>query len=578
MAFCPFHQVNICSLCCSIDSLCHDICKKESEQGFRENVARFISTLFANKISKKGALRLFNFISISSLLFFILALISSSIYSVKISQLDEKSALVMANAFFQVFVIIGILLSVVAWWILLLQESRSLAEQDLEEQNFALEVEVDIRRKAEQKNHQLANYDTLTGLHNRHYLYTGFEQEILYAVKEKKQFALVFLDLDRFKLINDTLGHDAGDDLLRLVSLRLKSCVRNSDTLCRLSGDEFVILLRDIEQIDQVTQVAKKLIDIMTTSFDVLGHQLITTFSIGISMYPSDGKDISSLLRNADMAMYKAKKSGKNNFKFFNAAMNDDIKSSLLVEQELRIAIKENQLRLHYQPQIKNNKIVGYEALVRWQHPERGLLYPDNFIAIAEQSELIVLLGEWVLKETCKQSKAWLFQGYSPLPIAVNVSQKQFNNVGFVPFVESLLHQEAFAGELLELEITESVLMENTTDVIKQLNLLKSMGIKLSIDDFGTGFSSLTYLKMLPLDKLKIDKSFIQNVISCDADQDIVKAIISLAQNFNLTTIAEGVETQEQFDILNEFGVDVIQGFLFYPALDSEEIIKIQNR
>lgn len=578
MAFCPFHQVNICSLCCSLDSLCHDVCKKESEQGFRKNIAHFMCKLLANKLSTKSALRLFDFISISSFLFFILALIARSIYSVQVLQLDAESALIMENAFFKMFMIIGIMLSVVTWWILLLQESRSLAEQDLEEQNAALELEINIRRKAEEKNYQLANYDSLTGLPNRHYLYTCFDQEVFYAVRESKQFALIFLDLDRFKLVNDTLGHDAGDDLLKLIAGRLKACVRNSDTICRLSGDEFIILQRDIEYIDQVAKVAQKLIDIMMLNFEISGHKFTTSFSIGISMYPDDGQNISTLLRHADIAMYKVKQSGKNDFKFFNTTMNDDIKSSLLVEQELRVAIKEGQLRLHYQPQFHDNKTKGYEALVRWQHPEKGLLYPDYFIDIAEQSELIILLGEWVLKEACRQSKAWLVMGRTPLPIAVNVSQKQFNNIGFVSFIQNLLHQETFAGELLELEITESVFMENTEDVIAQLNIFKNMGIKLSIDDFGTGFSSLTYLKMLPIDQLKIDRSFVQNIIESSEDQAIVKAIINLAQNLNLTTIAEGVETQEQMQLLTDFGVDIMQGFLFSPGIPPEEIIKIQEK
>jgi len=578
MAYCPFHQVNICSLCCSLDSLCHDVCKKESEQGFRDNIAHFICHVLKGKISQKSSLRLFDFIGISSLLFFILALITHSIYTVQIVKLDEKSALIMENALFQVFVIVSVLLSVITWWILLLQEGRSLAEQDLEEQNNALGLEIMSRKKAEDKNHQLANYDSLTGLPNRHYLYTYFDREISYAVREKKQFALVFLDLDRFKLVNDSLGHGAGDNVLKLVSQRMKSCVRNTDTVCRLSGDEFIILLRDIEQIDQITQIAKKLIEMMSGSFEVQGHKLTLTFSIGISLYPTDGDNISSLLKRADVAMYKVKEGGKNDFKFFNTTMNDSVKLSLFVEQELRVAIKENQLRLHYQPQWRNNNIIGYEALVRWQHPEKGLLYPGVFIDIAEQSELIILLGEWVLKAACKQSKKWISQGYAPLPIAVNVSQKQFNHVGFVDFIQHLLKQENFDGKLLELEITESLLMENIDGVIEQLNIFRKMGIKLSIDDFGTGFSSLAYLKMLPVDQLKIDKSFVQNIVDNKEDKSIVKAIISLAHNLNLTTIAEGVETQAQLDLLNEFGVDILQGFFFSPGLDAEAVVKLQHK
>ena len=577
MASCPFHEVNICSLCCSLDSLCHDVCKKESEQGFRNSIANFICQVLKEKISQKDALRLFDFISISSLLSFILAFITYSIYIVQIVELDDKSALVMKGALFQTFVIVGILLSVITWWILLLQEGRSLAEQDLEEQNNTLALEILSRQKTEDKNHQLANYDTLTGLPNRYYLYTYFDQEISFAVRENKQFALIFLDLDRFKLVNDTLGHDAGDDLLKLVAQRMKLCVRDSDTVCRLSGDEFIILLRGIDHTDQITQVAKKLIKMMSDSFDVQGHQLTLTFSIGISVYPTDGENISSLLKHADIAMYKVKECGKNNFKFFNTAMNDNIKSSLFIEQGLRVAIKENQLKLYYQPQWQNNKVVGYEALVRWQHPEKGLLYPEKFIDIAEQSELIIMIGEWVLKTACRQGNEWLVQGYDPLPIAVNVSQKQFNHVGFVGFIQNLLQQENFASELLELEITESLLMENTEEVIAQLNIFKSMGIKLSIDDFGTGFSSLSYLKILPIDQLKIDRSFVQNVVDNEEDKSIIKAIISLAHNLNLKTIAEGVETQEQLDLLNEFGVDIMQGFFFSPGLSPEKAIKLQH-
>lgn len=572
MAFCPHYNIHICSLCCSLDSLCHDACKIESEKRLRDKIGQFIRYLLAQRVTLTGALRLFDFVIISSILFFIVAIIAWLIFSIQIEEMPENAISYLKEAFIYFFLIMGVLITIIAWWILLLQESRHRAETELEEQNKSLEDEIKVRRDAELKAHHLANYDPLTLLPNRNLMYSRVEQEILRCKRENEHFALFFLDLDRFKMINDSLGHNAGDSLLRSIAKRLKTCVRKSDTVSRQGGDEFVILLHDFNQIKDVANIAKNILTAMQEPHKISGHDIKSTFSIGISIYPDDGEDISTLFKRADIAMYDVKAENKNNYKFFNSAMEENTVSNLLIEHALHLAIQDNQLVLHYQPQMRFGKIVGLEALVRWQHPEKGLLYPGSFINIAEESDLIVKLGEWVLAEACRQGAEWINQGYKPIPIAVNVSKKQFDQIDFPIITQNILTQSDFPPVLLELELTERLLMNNTSAAIQRLQTLQEMSVLLSIDDFGTGYSSLSYLKTLPINKLKIDISFVRNIVNNQADKAIIKTIVHLAQNLNLNVIAEGVETKEQLEILEELGVSTVQGFLFYNGLTAAEV------
>ncbi|MDX2504508.1 MAG: EAL domain-containing protein [Gammaproteobacteria bacterium] len=572
MAYCPHHNVSICSLCCSLDSLCHDACKVKSEQELRQKIGHHISQLLGKTVSSTGALRIFDFIGISSLLFFIVAIIAWLIFSIQTENIPENAVIYLKEAFIQFFLIIGVLISVITWWILLLQESRQRAEVELEEQNKSLEEEIEIRREAELKAHHLANYDSLTLLPNRNLMYSRIEQEILQCKRERKRFALLFLDLDRFKVINDTLGHESGDLLLKSIASRLKKCIRESDSVSRQGGDEFIVLLRNFHHTKDVAHIAKSILSSMEKSHKISGHDIHSTFSIGISLYPDDGENMSTLFKHADIAMYQVKTESKNNFKFFNPLMEEHAISNLIIEHSLRQAINKNQLLLHYQPQLCYGEIIGLEALVRWQHPEKGLLYPASFIAIAEESDLIVKLGKWVLMAACQQGAKWIAKGYQAVPIAVNVSKKQFEQKDFVHNIQDILARTHFPAELLELELTERIIMHNTDEAIQQLQVLKNLGLSLSIDDFGTGYSSLSYLKTLPVDKLKIDISFVRNIVSNQADEAIVKTIINLAQNLNLKVLAEGVETKEQLQLLEKIGTPAVQGRLFYPGLTAKEI------
>lgn len=572
MAYCPFHQIEICSLCCSLESLCHDTCKKESERGFRKAIGYRIRLFFGKKISTKGALRLFDFFIISGMLFFISAVIGWMIFSMQAEDMPPESIIYLENAFIQFFVLSGILLSVIAWWILLLQESRHLAEHDLEEQNIALGEEVEVRRSAESKAHHLANFDSLTGLPNRYLFHVRLEQAVLCGQRDKERFALLFLDLDKFKVVNDSLGHEAGDELLKLISGRLKSCLRKSDLTARLGGDEFIVLIQPIQATDEVARVAQNILRLMDQEFNILGHKIKSSLSIGISIFPEDGRDSKTLLRNADLAMYKVKDENKNSFKFFNKTMNDDIDSHLLVEQELEKAIVKNQLVLHYQPQLRFGKLVGLEALVRWRHPNKGLILPDAFIPDAEQSDLIVKLGDWVLDESLRQVAEWVVAGFKVVPVSINVSGKQLTNKGFIKTLTQKLDKHRLSGKLIVLELTERSVMDRSSDGKHCLSELKKLGLSLSIDDFGTGYSSLSYLGELPVDNLKIDISFVKNITSNSAVEAVVKTIINLAKNLNLSVVAEGVETKEQLALLEKNGVSTVQGFLFHEALSPEKV------
>jgi diguanylate cyclase (GGDEF)-like protein/PAS domain S-box-containing protein len=443
-----------------------------------------------------------------------------------------------------------------------------------------IEIFSDIteRKEREERVRHLAHHDALTDLPNRVLLNDRIAQAVSLAERNGTRVAVMFLDLDRFKTVNDSLGHGVGDKLLQEVSRRLKLCMRASDTVSRLGGDEFVILMPDMADPGDVAVAAQKILDTVSRPYNIDGHELVSTPSVGIAVYPGDGADVDTLLRNADAAMYHAKESGRNNYQFFTQDMNARALERLSLERSLRRALERDELRLHYQPQydIASGRIVGMEALIRWQHPEHGLVLPGRFMQFAEESGLILPIGEWVLREACRQSRVWQDAGLPRLRVSVNISALQFRQADFVDTVARALSAAGLDARCLELEVTESVIMHDAQSVTESLRRLKDMQLELAIDDFGTGYSSLSYLKRFPIDRLKIDKSFVQDVTADTDDAAIIVAIIALTRNLGLRTIAEGVETSEQLDFLRQQGCHEAQGFLLgrpLPPVDCAALL-----
>ncbi len=417
----------------------------------------------------------------------------------------------------------------------------------------------------------LAQHDFLTGLPNRVLLTERCAQAIGQANRHKKQVALLFLDLDFFKRINDSLGHAIGDLLLQSVAERLVAGVRATDTVCRQGGDEFVILLAEIEQPLDATYVAEKLLAAFALPHLIEGHELHVSLSIGISIYPDDGNNVDSVMQNADTAMFHAKANGRNKYQFFRADMNTSAVRRLAIESSLRRALRQNEFLLHYQPQIDlaSGTIIGAEALIRWQDPEHGLVSPGQFVPVAEESGLIVPIGRWVLREACRQVQVWLDAGLSAVTVAVNISAIEFRHKDFLAGVALILQETGLIPCYLELELTESILMQDAEASAIVLQALKAMGVRLAIDDFGTGYSSLSYLKRFPINTLKIDQSFVRDIVTDPDDGTIVGAIIGMGKNLNQRVIAEGVETPEQLAFLRTRQCDEGQGFLFHHPLSS---------
>jgi diguanylate cyclase (GGDEF)-like protein len=423
----------------------------------------------------------------------------------------------------------------------------------------------------------MAYYDVLTGLPNRALLQDRLHQAMIESDRHERLTALLFLDLDRFKTINDTLGHEQGDLLLKQVAKRLTECVRPGDTVARPGGDEFIIVLADVAQVDNVSRVAQKIIDAFSRPFEIGGRELFVTCSVGVTLYPFDDRDIEALYRNADAAMYHAKDEGRNNFQFYSAEMNVESYKRLTLENALRRALERDELRLFYQPQVDLNsgRIVGAEALIRWQHPELGLVSPADFIPLAEETGLIVPIGEWVLRQACAQAHAWQDAGLPPVRVAVNLSERQFRQSGLYEVITAALQQAGLAPEWLEVELTESLVMHDVNRTIDVLRGLKQMGVTVAVDDFGTGYSSLSYLRRLPIGVIKIDRAFIEHISDNPDDAAIAKAIIALAKSLQLKTVAEGVETGEQADFLRRHGCDVMQGFYFSRPLPADKFIEL---
>jgi diguanylate cyclase (GGDEF)-like protein len=436
-------------------------------------------------------------------------------------------------------------------------------------------------QRANDELQRIALHDPLTKLPNRVLLEDRIEQAIAHAERSKVNCAVLFVDLDRFKVVNDSLGHFVGDELLRGVASRLHGLVRGEDTVSRMGGDEFVLLLREVEGTPEALDVASKALAALREPFRVHQQELYVTPSIGIAVYPEHGNTAQMLITRADAAMYNVKKGGRNDARVFATEMSTFFPERLMLENDLRRALERQEFELHYQPKVElaDGSVVGMEALVRWRHPRKGLVPPDQFIPLAEESGLIVPIGRWVIEEACRQNKAWQDAGLPHLRVAVNISGLQFRQKDLLESIGYALEASGLAPECLEVEITESVVMQNASDAIVTLERLSSMGVHVSIDDFGTGYSSLSYLKRFPIDKLKIDRSFIRDVSSDMEDAAIVRATIGLAHNLRLRVVAEGVETAEQLQFLRALGCDEYQGYYKskpVPPADFERVLRAE--
>jgi diguanylate cyclase (GGDEF)-like protein/PAS domain S-box-containing protein len=429
----------------------------------------------------------------------------------------------------------------------------------------------------EERLHRLAYYDALTELPNRILFNDRLNQAMARASRGNQMVAVMLLDLDRFKIINDTLGHMAGDTLLIDVAQRIDNCMRESDTVARLGGDEFIVVLPDMDNINQASLAAQKIIDVLAQPFSLDNQEIFITTSIGISFYPSSGDNAEMLIKTADIAMYHAKEQGRNNYQFYRSSASDETSALFAMEHSLRRSLERNELSLHYQPQIdiETGNITGMEALLRWQHPERGMIPPNEFIPLAEETGLIISIGEWVLRSACAQNKAWQDAGLPPVRIAVNLSVRQLKQKNLVAKIAEILAETGLDPQWLELELTESVIMQNAEDSVQQLHEIKSLGITLAIDDFGTGYSSLSYLKRFPIDKVKIDQSFVQGVCNNLDDAAISRAIIALAASLNLRVTAEGVETPDQLSFLREHQCCDAQGYLFSRPIPADAMTQM---
>jgi diguanylate cyclase (GGDEF)-like protein/PAS domain S-box-containing protein len=463
------------------------------------------------------------------------------------------------------------------------QADQALAETGKSRWMMGTIQDITERKQAEERISFLAYYDSLTELPNRTLFKQRLEEELSRARRNERLLAVLFIDVDNFKLINDTFGHTVGDELLKNISQRLNHYVRSGDcisrpvgatpnnTVARLGGDEYTMLLTDFNKEKDAAVVAQRILNELSKPFRIGEHDIYITVSIGITLYPSDGEDVETLLKNADLSMYEAKDRGKNNFQFFNKLMKITMFERLSLENRLRKALHNKEFTLFYQPKmdVANKQIIGMEALVRWQSPERGLVMPKDFIPVAEKSDLILQIGEWVLRTACKQNKVWQMEGFDPICISVNISSREIMQQNLVKIVDGVLRDTGLEARYLELELTERMLMHQ--EAIESLYKLKAMGVQISIDDFGTGYSSLNCLKNLPIDIIKIDSSFVKDISTSVGDASIVKTIIRMAASLNLKVIAEGVETEKQLNFLRDESCDEVQGYLFSTPLPAEQ-------
>lgn len=436
-------------------------------------------------------------------------------------------------------------------------------------------IDITDRKKAEEKVKKLAYYDVLTGLPNRQLLKDRLDQHVARTKRCAENLGVLFVDLDRFKNVNDTLGHSLGDRLLQEVSERLKHCLRESDTVARLGGDEFVIILPSVKHEQYIADVADKLLDVLSKPVDISGHDIYTSLSIGVAVYPYDGTTSDDLLKNADTAMYQAKEHGRNTYRFYSEEMNQKAVKRLSMENSLRAALGNNEMFLNYQPQVDTvtKKVIGVEALLRWDRKGHGLISPAEFIPLAEDTGVIFSLSDWVMKEACRQQVDWIKQGLEPVKMSVNISVMQFKQKNFLDKVVSTIKETGINPQHLELELTESMLMDDHCLTREILCSIREMGLYVSIDDFGTGYSSLSYLRNFPINRLKIDRSFIKNLDTDQNNKSITQAIVGMAKSLNMEVIAEGVETIEECNLLQTLECSEVQGFYFCRPVTPSDFV-----
>jgi diguanylate cyclase (GGDEF)-like protein len=424
-------------------------------------------------------------------------------------------------------------------------------------------------KNSQRRIERMAFYDTLTDLANRRLFYDRLGHAVSHATRSGTLAALLYLDLDQFKRVNDTLGHEMGDVLLQEVATRLSHCVRQVDTVGRPGGDEFTILLTDIKTPSDAGYVAEKILETLAKPINISGHQLVITTSIGITIIPDDGTESNALMKNADLAMYRAKEHGRNNYQYYSEEMNTNAVHRLRLEYEMRRALERQEFVLYYQPKIRltDQQVTGVECLIRWQHPERGLLSPVEFIDVAEETGAIVDIGSWVIAEACRAGRAMVKQTGREFEIAINISPRQFKDPNLVNNIRKALRETGLNPSTLEVEITETMLMGDIEAANQTVQRLHELGVKLAIDDFGTGYSSLNYLKKFPIDTVKVDRSFIMDIPVSSDDMAITSAVIAMAHRLNMAVVAEGVETREQLEFLQEHGCEYAQGYLFSKPL-----------
>jgi diguanylate cyclase (GGDEF)-like protein len=468
----------------------------------------------------------------------------------------------------------GVVLGVFAMYSMSVREPTDVETRLIEFTTHIAGIAIE-RKRAEDQIHFMANHDALTGLPNRALLEDRLSQAVLYAQRYNRWVTVVFIDLDNFKLVNDTFGHNDGDELLKTVAARLVGCVKATDTVVRSGGDEFVIVLFDQPtNVDVISETLQTIRDAIAEPVPFAEHRLRMTASIGIASYPKDGTDPDTLLANADAAMYRAKEFGRDNFQFYAPEFNSSAHEKFLLQEELRNALTHSEFALHYQPQVdlRSGQVFAVEALIRWNHPTRGLVSPLTFIPSAEETGLIVPIGDWILHEACRQNKAWQRAGLPPVTVCVNVSARQFREKNLIDRVVNALTESGLEARYLEMEVTESLIMQDFELAVATMNGLQELGVQISIDDFGTGYSSLSALKTFPVQRLKIDKSFVDDLATDENDQAVTSAVISLGQKLNLRVLAEGVETEDQVAFLRQNNCNEMQGNYFSKPLSAGDI------
>ena len=440
---------------------------------------------------------------------------------------------------------------------------------------FVVQVQnITLQKKAEERLRHMAYHDPLTGLANRNKLEQFLNQILAQSRRHQESFALMFIDLDRFKNINDTIGHEAGDLLLQIIADRLKGAIRNTDLVARLGGDEFVIVVTDVHKSESVAVIAHKMLESVMQAIVVKGQEVYITTSIGISLYPFDGQNMQTLMKNADLALYRAKEHGKNNYQFYTMEMTSNAQKRVSLQNALAHALMKDEFILHYQPkmELKSRKIAGIEALLRWKNKEFGLVTPGEIIELAEETGLIIPVSEWILRTACKDLKRWHQLGFTSLTVAVNCSVRQFRQTNLTSEVMRILAETGVSPASLELEVTEKVVMQDPDNIIRSLYAMKDLGVQIAIDDFGTGYWSLNNLRRVSVDKIKIDKTFIKQVMVDDSTADIVSAIIAMVSKLGIKSVAEGVETREQYEFLTREGCTEIQGYYLTQPLSGESM------